>query len=99
MSKIKYYKGFEISHCGDGLRVTRLNDENDLHTHLNSLKACYSVIDDVLDEKLPYKRCNWYLISLYRLSTNEDYKRKIQEVLDTRKNKGKKPKYYNSRKK
>lgn len=99
MSKIKEYKGFEISHCGDGLRVTRLNEDGDMHTHLNSLKACHNVIDDVLAEKLPYKRCNWYLISLYRLSTNEDYKRKIQEVLDTRRKKGKKQKYYNPKKK
>ena len=95
---IKIYKGFEIARCGDGLRVTRLNDDRDLHTHLQSLNACYSVIDDVLDEKLPYKRCNWYLISLIRLSTNEEYKRKIQEVIDTRKKKGKKDKYYNARK-
>ena len=33
---IKIYKGFEISRCGDGLRVTRLNDDRDLHTHLQS---------------------------------------------------------------
>ena len=87
--KIKEYRGFEISHCGDGLRVTRINDEQDRHTHLKCYNACYNVIDDVLSEKLPYSRSKWYLISLMRLSTNPEYINKIQKVLDARENKTK----------
>ena len=91
----RFYRGFEITHCGDGLRVTRLDVPGDKHTHLQSLKACYTVIDNVLDEKLPYSRCTWYLRSLIRLSTNENYIRKIEGVLAAREQKGVKLTYRN----
>lgn len=89
----RYYKGFEISRCGDGLRVTRLDTPGDKHTHLKCYDACYSVIDNVLEEKLPYSKCKWYLRSLIRLSVNEDYIRKIEELLEIREQKGYKPNY------
>lgn len=91
----KYYKGFEITHCGDGLRVTRLDVPGDKHTHLNSLSGCYSVIDNVLEEKLPYSKCGWYLRSLIRLSINEEYIKKVEDLLEVRKQKGIKPGYVN----
>lgn len=91
----EYYKGFEISSCRDGLRVTRLDVPGDKHTHLKTINACRSVIDNVLDEKLPYSKCKWYLRSLIRLSTNEEYVKKIEALLETRERKGIKPNYIN----
>jgi hypothetical protein len=54
------------------------------------------VVDDVLAKKLPMKRCKWYIVSMIRLTDDEDYKAKLQEILTTREQRGKKEKYVNN---
>ena len=71
----------------------------DCHTHLKNKSACESVINNVVNKKIPKNVGNYYLISLMRLSDNDTYKNKIQELIDVRECKGKKQNYFNPHKK
>lgn len=97
MRFINEYRGYEIVKTMDGnFRVTKIGDETDRHTHLESKRACFNVVDDVLAKKLPMKRCKWYIVSMIRLTDDEDYKAKLQEILTTREQRGKKERYVNN---
>lgn len=81
------YKGYEISKIMHGYRVTKVNDSSDKHTHLNSLRMCYFVIDSVSDKKLQYKSSKWIINSLMRLSDDKSCIGKLEEVLEVREQK------------
>ena len=66
------------------------------HTHLKHFEAAKTAIDLVINKKVPRSKDGYYLTSLMRLSENEEYIEKISELLETREQKGKKEKYYNS---
>lgn len=87
---------FAIDKLQDGtFRVTRTDIEGDYHTHMKSKQLAKTVIHNVCNGKIPLNSRNYTLISMYRLSNNEEYRDKIQEILDTRKQKGKKDNYCN----
>lgn len=93
------YKGYSISKTIHGYRVTKLSDSLDRHTHLESFKMCYFVIDSVTSKKLQYKSSKWIINSLIRLSDDEEYINKLKGVLQVRQQKGKKQNYFNPIKK
>ena len=93
------YNDFVIDKTTDGYRVTRIDNDKDQHTHLKSLSACNLVIHNVINKKIPKNLSNYYLTSLIRMSDDEKYSYKIQELIETRKSKGIKQKYYNPHKK
>lgn len=89
------YNGFVISQLSNGsFRVTK-NDGSDKHTHLKHLSACYKLIDNVNECKIP-KRCNLYYIESHirLVDDDSDYKRKLQEFYDVKVSKGKKDGFY-----
>ena len=89
-------KDFKIEKIKDGsFRVTRTDIDGDYHTHMLSKRLAKTVIYNVCYGKIPLNSRNYTLISMYRLSDNKEYRDKIQEILDTRKQKGKKNNYYN----
>ena len=89
-------KDFEIKRIQDGtFRVTRTDIDGDYHTHMKSKQLAKTVIHNVCYGKIPLNSRNYTLISMYRLSNDEEYGEKIQKILDTRKQKGKKDYYYN----
>ena len=63
------------------------------HTHLKHFEAAKTAIDLVIKKKVPRSTDGYYLTSLIRLSEDELYISKINELLETRERKGKK--YYN----
>lgn len=67
----------------------------DGHTHLREFDAAKTAIDLVIKGKIPKSTDTYYLISLIRLSEDNNYIEKIYELINTRRNKGKKQKYYN----
>lgn len=67
------------------------------HTHLKHFEAAKTAIDLVINKKVPRSTDGYYLTSLIRLSEDEFYISKINELIETRERKGKKEKYYNSR--
>lgn len=90
---------FVIDSTTDGFRVTRIDNDLDMHTHLKSKSACNTVIQNVISKKIPKNVGNYYLTSLIRLSDDEKYISKIEELINTRKNKGRKQDYFNPHKK
>lgn len=93
------YNDFVIDKTTDGYRVTRIDNHKDQHTHLKSYAACNSIVHNVINKKIPKNVSNYYLTSLIRLSDNDKYSYKIQELIETRKSKGKKQYYFNPHKK
>ena len=89
-------KDFKIERIQDGtFRVTRTDIDGDYHTHMKSKQLAKTVINNVRTGKIPLNSRNYTLISMYRLSGDKKYRNKIKEILDTRKQKGKKDYYYN----
>lgn len=91
------YRGYRIEPTENGFRIT-LDDESDLHTHLKSRNFCKKLIDCVVDRKIPTRVSNYVLESCCRLSTDENYIRKVSELLEVKRNKTKQF-YYNPSKK
>lgn len=91
------YRGYMIDSTENGFRIT-LDGGSDKHTHIHSKGFCKKLIDYVVDKKVPTRVSNYILESCVRLSTDENYIRKVSELLDVRKNKTKQF-YYNPHKK
>lgn len=91
-------KDFRIDKCDDCLRITRIDVDGDLHTHCKSKHLAENIINNVCSEKIPLHSHSRTLESMKRLSNNEKYIKKIEELLDVRKNKTKQF-YYNPHKK
>ena len=86
---------FKVEKCYDCLRITRIDVEGDLHTHCKSKKLAETIISNVCSEKIPLHSHSRTLESMKRLSDNEKYIRKINEILEVRKQKGRKQNYVN----
>lgn len=91
-------KDFKIEKCEDCLRITRIDVDGDKHTHCKSKHLAETIINNVCSEKIPLHSHSRTLESMMRLSCNENYIKKIEELLDVRKNKTKQF-YYNPHKK
>lgn len=65
------------------------------HTHCNNLKVAYRLIDYAINKKIGKKMSKYFIESLMRISKDERYKQKLQNILE-----GKEPKevYYNKSK-
>ncbi len=86
---------FVIEKCNDCLRITRIDNDKDMHTHCHSRKLANTIVKNVCDEKIPLHSHTRTLESMSRLTTNTKYKNKILELLKTREQKGNKPDYVN----
>ena len=88
-------KDFSIQKCNDCLRITRLDISGDKHTHIHSKQLAETIINNVCSEKIPLHSHSRTLESMKRLSDNEKYIKKIEEILEVRKQKGRKQNYVN----
>ena len=88
-------KDFKIEKCEDCLRITRIDVPCDKHTHVHSRHLAETIINNVCSEKIPLHSHSHTLESMKRLSDNEKYVNKINELLNTRMNKGRKQSYHN----
>ncbi|MGL5718006.1 MAG: hypothetical protein ACRCX2_33695 [Paraclostridium sp.] len=95
MDKLVYIKkNFLIDKVSNGYIVININKDFKCgHTHLKSFKASKTAIDLVLNRKIPRSTNFYYLESLIRLSDDEIYIKKLNELIETRKRKGKKLDY------
>lgn len=89
---------FVIDKIENGYRVTRIDVEEDLHTHLKNLSACESVIKHVINKTIPKRVGYYYLTSIIRLATDHVFADKVQSLIDVRKQKSKQM-YFNPHKK
>jgi hypothetical protein len=86
---------FRVDVCEDCLRITRIDVNGDLHTHCKSKRLAETIITNVCSEKIPLHSHSRTLESMKRLSNNKVYIAKIEELLNVRKQKGKKQIYHN----
>lgn len=70
----------------------------DGHTHLESFKAAKMIIDLAINKSIPRHLSQYLLISLIRISEDEEYIRKLRELVGNKKNKTQQN-YYNKNKK
>lgn len=63
---------------------------NEGHTHLKSFNACKTIIDLSIRNKIPRSNSFYYLRSLIRITDNNDYKQRIEELIEVKRDKGKK---------
>ena len=89
-------KDFRVDVCDDCLRITRIDTDDDKHTHCKSKRLAETIINNVCSEKIPLHSHSRTLESMKRLSDNNKYIKKIDEILEVRKQKGKKQPYCNS---
>lgn len=95
-NKIYEKKEFMIFQVKEGYIVYNTKKSfQEGHTHLKHFDAAKTAIDLVLNKKIPKSTHGYYLTSLIRLSEDEIYISKINELLESREHKGKKEKYYN----
>ena len=97
-NKIYEKKEFMIFKVKEGyIAYNTKKNFQDGHTHLKHFEAAKTAIDLVIRKKVPKSTDGYYLTSLIRLSEDDYYISKINELLETRRQKGKKDKYYNSK--
>ena len=80
-------KDFRVDKCDDCIRITRTDVDGDKHTHIHSKKLAETIINNVCSEKIPLHSHSRTLESMKRLSDNEKYINKIDEILEVRRNK------------
>lgn len=88
-------KDFSIEKCKDCIRITRLDIKGDKHCHVTSRKLAETIIHNVCSGKIPLHSRSYTLISMMRLSDDKNYIKKINEILEVRKQKGRKQHYVN----
>lgn len=91
------YRGFIIQRTETGYRVCR-NDDNKVHVHMKNRHATKRLIDNVVDGKIPRRVGSYYLSCIARLTKNEYFKEKVEQLLDVRANKSRQ-RYFNPHKK
>ena len=94
--KMPTQKDFSIQKCKDCLRITRIDIDGDKHCHLHSRKLAETIINNVCSNKIPLRSHSRTLECMVRLSNDDLYIKRINELLDHRKQKGCKLKYINS---
>lgn len=58
------------------------------HTHIRNKKSAIDLVNFVLQERIPRRCSNYYLISLSRISDNSKYVEKVLQLVETRTRKG-----------
>ena len=53
---------------------------DDNHTHLNDLKVCKKCIELVRKRQVPHTNNKYIIKSCYRLSVDEDYRKKLNQL-------------------
>lgn len=81
-------KNFVIIDMDEGYIVVNKNKEfKQGHTHITNFNTAKYLIDMVLFSRIPYHLPIYLLISLQRLSNDEQYKEKIEELIRNKRNK------------
>lgn len=84
-------KNFVIIDMDEGYIVINKDKEfKQGHTHITNYNTAKYLIDMVLYSRIPYHLPIYLLISLQRLSTDKDYKDKIEKLIINKRNKEKK---------
>lgn len=95
MNIIYKRKQFNVYFVEDEYIVHNTQMKDFAHTHIRNLSACKWIIELSIKHKVPHDINKYFLVSLSRINNDENYLRRINDLL---KNKKKKDYYYNSNK-
>lgn len=90
-------KGFIVQETGtrysgkynNKYRIQNTHGKEENHTHINSIEKCKEIIGMVQHGKLPRTSKKYIIRSCIRLSTDDCYKEKVIQLLETKQRKGK----------
>ena len=88
-------KQFVLFEADDGYVLQNVEMDDFAHTHLESWKMAMKLISYSMQKKVPHDLSRYLLISLLRINDDEEYCRKIEDLLD---NKKRKDMYFNPNK-
>lgn len=95
-NKIYEKKNFIIFQVKEGFVIYNTKKSfQEGHTHLKHFEAAKTAIDLVINKKVPKSTDLYYLSSLIRISDDEKYIKQVNDLIESRIQKGKKEKYYN----
>ena len=88
MNVVYRKKNFNIYSAGDEFIIHNTKCEfSQSHTHINNFKTAKYLVDLAIHRSIPHHLHHYFLVSLYRLSDNEEYTRKIKALIDAKENK------------
>ena len=70
--------------------VRNMRQEFEYHSHVDSERVAKTICNNVVNKKFPKTRNHWLLISHIRVSDDPEYTKKIEKLLEVRRDKGKK---------
>lgn len=95
MNQIYQKSDYKIYKVDDGYIVHNYVMPDFAHTHIKSYNCCLMLINLSIHKQMPHHLSRYLLVSLLRINTDEDYCRKIRDLLA---NKRQKDYYFNSQK-
>ena len=97
MNVVYRKKNFNIYSAGSEFIIHNTRCElSQAHTHINNFKTAKYLVDLAIHRSIPHHLHHYFLVSLYRLSDDEEYTRKIKALIDAKENKwGNKQNYRN----
>lgn len=88
--------GFKVYRAGNDFIVHHAKyDFDDKHSHLRSLNLAKQVIHYLKSRTVPRTQSDYVLVSLTRLTDDLHYKEQVEQLMDTRAQKGRKLRYCN----
>lgn len=88
MNQVCSKQSYNIYKVSGGFIIHNTAKEfKDGHTHLNSYKSARYLVDLAIHKSIPYHLDRYRLISLIRITEDEEYKGKILELLQNKRSK------------
>lgn len=96
MNQVATIGHFKIYHADDGYVVHNPTMDGYAHSHISNIKSARWVFNLSMHKRVPNRMPKYLLISLLRVNNDEDYCRKIQDMISAKSKK--KDMYFNSNK-
>ena len=95
MNQVWQKENFKIYHVDDGYILHNSKMDGFAHSHIKNFKTAVFIADLSIHKRIPHHLSRYLIISLLRVNDDNEYCRKIRELLE---NKKKKDVYFNSNK-
>lgn len=88
MNKVDTIKNYNIYQFDNEYIIHNTNKEfSQGHTHVRNYKTAVYLANLAVHNSMPYHMCRYFAISLSRIADNEEYKNKLLEFLNNKKDK------------
>ena len=81
-------KNFNIYNAGNGYIIHNIKKEfSQGHTHINNFKTAKYLVDLSIHKSMPHHLHHYFLVSLKRLSDDDEYTKKLSELIEVKEKK------------